>query len=568
MWLKKIGKFRYKILLVVSVAAALPLLILSILVQYEFDQIVREKYTTSASDSLELINWNIHSMMTDIMNISDVLITSESIQDYLTKYNPKDNNYEQYHNRVQCEKLLINFTNNKKYISAIYMGNEKTEISQYSKEFPSEKFSYLSLENTTLYQKIDAAQGAGVWLTGEKLHFSDDNLLLYARKVKNLYMLDGIGVMLIGIDKSIFQEMFSSIPENYLILQDDELLFGQFVDFEKLENLKIQEILRALDNEKRIITIENEKFDISQVENKETSWRIVSLHKDSLLTNEIRKLQRIVIIVTLLVLTIILMTTALVIHKITGQVSVFEELFCRLKNKQSIDMISFDEKDELGDIGKRFVDAITKNNVLQNQLFDMELKQKEAELFSLQQQINPHFLYNLFNSVFWMADSIHAENICEFSLNASQYYRMTLGNGELMVPIRQEIELIRAYMEIQKVRYSNRFDYIIECDDNILDCSIVKFILQPIVENAVCHGIEGISSGGFINISFIKMGAFINIKVKDNGIGFDIKKIPKGFALKNIEQRLKLFYGENSELSIRSVPGNGTEVDIFYKVKR
>ena len=91
MWLKKIGKFRYKILLVVSVAAALPLLILSILVQYEFDQIVREKYTTSASDSLELINWNIHSMMTDIMNISDVLITSESIQDYLTKYNPKDN---------------------------------------------------------------------------------------------------------------------------------------------------------------------------------------------------------------------------------------------------------------------------------------------------------------------------------------------------------------------------------------------------------------------------------------------------------------------------------------------
>ena len=73
MWLKKIGKFRYKILLVVSVAAALPLLILSILVQYEFDQIVREKYTTSASDSLELINWNIHSMMTDIMNVFRII---------------------------------------------------------------------------------------------------------------------------------------------------------------------------------------------------------------------------------------------------------------------------------------------------------------------------------------------------------------------------------------------------------------------------------------------------------------------------------------------------------------
>lgn len=566
--MRKVFQIRYRILFIVFIAAALPLLAFNLFSTIVYHHIVREKYMKNTNENMSVIGWNIDNIMVDITDISNTILSDDEIQSFLNYYYEDTIDYESSQNKRKAQKFLINLTNNKTYISSIYIGNSHAELGQYSTETYGNIISYDRIRQEEFYQKVHEARGKGIWMDPLELGISmHDNILFYAKDINDLYKLENIGVLIIGINKKIFEDMLPKSENIYLILSGNEILYTNVRMRETLTEDEIAALADMEHEKQKLASIQNTLYDVCCYINRSTGWKIINLYPDALLTSEIYHMSFWTLLLTVLVFSGIAVFAFFNIQRITRQISNFEEMLFRIQHNRPIRDIPFDERDDMGRLGSKFIATLTENDRLQKRLFDMELQQKNAELLVLQQQINPHFLYNIFNTVFWMGDEIHSDKICNFAMQASEFYRLSLDGNNLMNCLERELNLVKTYLEIQKIHYSNRFDYVIECGDEEKNCPILQFILQPIVENALNHGLKDVTENGLITISVIRMGEYISIKIADNGCGFDVSEVGLGYALGNIKKRLSLFYGEEGKLFISSKKDIGTEVEVSYRLK-
>lgn len=198
-----------------------------------------------------------------------------------------------------------------------------------------------------------------------------------------------------------------------------------------------------------------------------------------------------------------------------------------------------------------------------------EEKEQEAltriyELKALTSQINPHFLYNTLDTIIWMAEFQDHQKVVDITKALSNYFRLSLNAGEEIVTLRQELEHVRQYLFIQKERYGDKLDYHIDELDGIPELTLPKIVLQPLVENAIYHGIKESERPGKITITVSKRDTFIDICIADNGVGMEenttSKKELGGVGLRNIQERLTLFFGESFSMEIQS------ELNVYTKV--
>lgn len=235
--------------------------------------------------------------------------------------------------------------------------------------------------------------------------------------------------------------------------------------------------------------------------------------------------------------------------------------------------------DEVGQVTECFNQMVLEIKELIDNNYVITLKEKESELNALQSQINPHFLYNTLDSLYWRAQNDGNEEIAEDILALSQLFRLVLGQGKATIAVRHEKELITRYLQIQKMRFSMRLEYEIDIDDEILDYYIPKLILQPFVENAIIHGLEKAGNPGCIYVNGRMQNGYLKFTVKDTGVGMtpeqvqaiwetdDLRRYEShrigGYAIKNVKERLELKYRNNYTLEIESTVGIGTSVIII-----
>ena len=195
--------------------------------------------------------------------------------------------------------------------------------------------------------------------------------------------------------------------------------------------------------------------------------------------------------------------------------------------------------------------------------------QRKLELDALQMQINPHFLYNTLDAVSWMAKLKGEPEIENLTLNLAKFFRLSLHKGDKFITVGEELELTWHYLEIDKVRFPDKVKVHFETDESLVNYKVLKLILQPVVENAVKYAFE--EKSGNLVIRTMLSGGDIVFEVEDDGCGFDMsggivsskkKSDLGGFGLKNVDERIKLEYGEDYGLSVRSAPGQGTKVTI------
>lgn len=201
--------------------------------------------------------------------------------------------------------------------------------------------------------------------------------------------------------------------------------------------------------------------------------------------------------------------------------------------------------------------------------YQLGQEKKEAELMALQSQINPHFLYNTLDMINWMASKNETENIRDTVLSLARYYKLILNKGRDIITIGLEIELCEAYIAIQQKRYRGKILFELDVEEQIRDYLIPKITLQPLIENAITHGIMEKSSGrGNILISGWEEDDDIFLSVTDDGVGMitgqEMEQKHKGskYGLSNIETRLKLFYNMEKCITFESTQGIGTCVSI------
>ncbi len=244
-------------------------------------------------------------------------------------------------------------------------------------------------------------------------------------------------------------------------------------------------------------------------------------------------------------------------------------------------LVTRNNVDEITELGISFNIMIGKIRELLNAKIKEHDNLKKAELKVLQAQINPHFLYNTLDTIVWMAEARKNSQVIEMACALSSFFRISLSKGRDWISLQQEIEHVRSYLAIQKMRYQDILDYRFEVDEDLLSNTILKLTLQPLVENALYHGIKTKRTGGMITVS-VKSSDEDNMLllcVEDNGVGFTPYRLAKmqamlaedseeitaeggGFGVGNVNKRIKLYYGMQYGLSIESAYRVGTKVTV------
>jgi len=334
----------------------------------------------------------------------------------------------------------------------------------------------------------------------------------------------------------------------------------------------------------------NQKHDslVTYVKMKDTDWKIISYIPLNILYKDINNFRLIIICICLV--TVLLFT--LLNRKLSNDFIIpIKRIVTGMKEIQKgthVD-IEMDRDDELGFITKTFNEMSKEINHLITWIYREQITRKEAQLKALQSQINPHFLFNTLESINWMAMLKNVPEISETVTALSSLMEASIGRDDKLIPLREEFKYIDHYISILKKRFEDRIQlHVYVENDDILEINIPKLLIQPIIENAVYHGIGNINDVGIIRLNtFIRYGVLI-IEVVDNGIGMDKESLDKlneilaldndtyfrlrvneerkSIGLENVNRRIKLFYGEKYGLTINSEKDKFTKVTVSIPI--
>lgn len=304
-----------------------------------------------------------------------------------------------------------------------------------------------------------------------------------------------------------------------------------------------------------------------------TRWRIVTVSN----VNEIALARQQILLILLFIFIIgffITTVVSLIIsRRISRPLNELKKTMFRVENGDFDIKVEVTGQKEVVRLSRSFNSMLEEIRTLMKKVVSEQKDKRKTELKALQNQINPHFLYNTLDSIVWLAENQRSEDVITTVIALARFFRISISKGETYIPVKDEISHIKNYLTIQKIRYVDKFEYTFEVDQEIFDYKVMKLILQPIVENAIYHGVGDETE--HITIRAYKMDKFLVFEVENTGYGItderieEIYDILKGthsqssVGMRNVYLRLKLFYGEDADLKITSVLDEMTRIKLL-----
>ncbi len=320
-------------------------------------------------------------------------------------------------------------------------------------------------------------------------------------------------------------------------------------------------------------------------------WKIVSLRLKSELLAGLGDIQRFTLLVGFICLVLSLGLSSWLAATITRPIGVLQNLMRRVEAGDYATRFNSPYKNEFGELGRSFNSMIEQTQQLLAQVKTEQSTKRQAELRALQAQINPHFLYNTFDSIYWKALMKETEAVSEMAVSLSTLFRLGLNSRSEITTVAKELEHVRNYLEIQQLCYGDTFTYSISTEPGVAELKVVKLILQPLVENSLLHGFTALKEKesqpirGRIEIAACRddVTGQLCLSVCDNGCGFDVAELRQqlvlsetwtetspevehGYALRNVHARLQLHYGTAYQLDMSSRPYERTCLEIRVSI--
>lgn len=303
-------------------------------------------------------------------------------------------------------------------------------------------------------------------------------------------------------------------------------------------------------------------------------WKVVGVSFVSEMVNE--KLWEVTALVTALLLAVLtaafvssLVLSRMIFHPIRGLVSAMQQFEA---NAEDFSYQPVSGASEIETLSGSFAHMVTRIQKLMEQVRNEEITLRKTELRALQAQINPHFLYNTLDSIAWMCEEERSREAVEMVNSLARLFRISISKGHELIPIEKELEHARSYLKIQNYRYKNQFTYSFEVDENCLSYYCNKITLQPLIENAIYHGINRMIDEGEIIVRIYERGSEVIFEVEDNGVGMTQEQCSQilhrepgdksGIGIKNVNDRIRIYFGEQYGLSIESELDEGTKIII------
>ena len=319
--------------------------------------------------------------------------------------------------------------------------------------------------------------------------------------------------------------------------------------------------------EERVITVKSVGY---------TGWKLIGVAPRQTVSLNSLKTQLLVVFVAAFILFLMSLVNSYISSRITTPIRKLELSVNEIEKGNLNAKVDAEGSYEIRHLGQSVQNMAKQIQVLMADIVSEHEKKRKQEFDTLQSQINPHFLYTTLDIIVWMIENEKPDQAVKAVTALARFFRISLSRGKSIITVKDELEHVRNYLMIQHMRFKNRFSYTIEAEDEVLDLASLKLMLQPLVENAIYHGMEFMDGDGEIFISAWKEGEDLYLKVSDNGLGMTEEQVARlfsdtphtgssrgsGIGVKNVNERIRLYFGSEYGLSIESEPDEGTVVTI------
>lgn len=574
------------------VNVAIIIVTLSVLAYFSNDissRAIIDKSVKSSARELALIDNNLQTMVNNIENYSRILSTDKELQKQLENYDSlsidplKDIDSRNELIRVLngivspvTNLLAANIITTDRKIMAVGTVDESSLSSVINRDFLDYVYEKAIPVWTGLF-KIKLKSG------------SEEDVFAVAKSVIDFNSSRTLGAVVAYLPEreiaSIYLENLSNKNAIYYILDKNGFIISSrnkddfYKKFNEVVRIKDNEYEKVLNDENFITRFNEKEMLVTSLSFKPHNWKVINIIPMDEITTEKSEIIRIILLTGIFCLIFAFICSYLFSYTITKPILKLVETMKQIKLGNMEIRADFTSSDEIGMLSKGFNNLMDKIKSLMEEIYDQQKLRREYEFKLLQSQMNPHFLYNTIETII----SFMRIGMIDKAIAASKYlagfYRISLSKGNDIITIGEEYQLIENYLAIQKMRYFDYMDYELDFEKELFSCSIPKLTLQPLVENAIYHGLKQKEDKGVLKIRGYSNDNAIEIEVFDNGVGMTDAKIRKvlfekqnqgkneDFGIGSVDARIKLLYGDKYGLRIKSEPGKFTVVTVMLPLK-
>ncbi|EHJ01907.1 integral membrane sensor signal transduction histidine kinase [Clostridium sp. DL-VIII] len=558
-------KFRHKIILTYFLVSIIPITILGAFCYEQTRYLLLNQEKENLKESFSEAVAGIENSANVYNNLVDYTTFNPMVLDVIN-YNYKSyyEMYDKFHNILDPYIDMLRSLHNEIQQITVYTSNNIVKHSDYI--IPME-----TIKDTSWYQEVSGKYQPRWFVTDKKNVFA---AVQFINKDYN----DIENILYVKINfESFFKSLYNISNSNcgvYVIDKNNEVIFENRNYDGKIDYLLPSTELNKANGDS--ITYNNTKYILIKTDIKNIGWTVYLYKPVHLIVESSKNIIYTVLSMVGICLFILLFVGYWLSYMIVNRI---EKL---TKNMKEMDMnhlevtVESNSEDEIGILINSFDKLIVKIKTLIQEVYKSEISKRKYEMKALQAQINPHFLYNSLSLINWRAIRSGEDEISQMAQLLSTFYRTSLNKGSNVITVENELSNTEAYIKIQAMMHNYSFDVNFDVDNNVKEYYMINLLLQPLVENAICHGIDQKRNHkGKLMVSAKQEGKDIIFKVEDNGIGMEpeiCKKIlttkTKGYGVKNVYDRIKLTYGENCELNYISVPNEKTVVIMRIPAER
>lgn len=585
-----------KVFLYVGLLVSLSLILWVVIFTFVFQTKLIRENSNDMQKRLENMGTHLVSYMDEISAVAN----EANYDYYLLNYLKEVQNQEEDQISLKKGGSIQNYEMSTKVFS--YALNHRTDVSSIMVFGKKRMLLYKSMyhyknvlsdcKGYPWYQKAVDSPGETV-VTGPQQHDfligNTEKTLSFSRVINSSEDGSFMGVVLVDVNLNKIDEIcrssYTESAGSLCILDQNKNLVYEMEQtdrgylFQERETLERLQNSMDASNEKPGIELEGENYFLNMMRMEKTGWTLISITPESVITESIQEVVWYIILLGLLMILIVILVLNSILTKVLrpiGQLkaSMEEAEASNLKVRAQIS-----SGDELGKLAGSYNRMMERIERLMKQVVEEQEEKRKFELQALQAQINPHFLYNTLDSIIWMVETKDDQAV-PMTEALAKLFRISLNKGCEFITLEKEMEHVRNYLVIQSMRYRNKFTYDIQIEDGVLECRTVKLIVQPLVENSIYHGIKKKKTQGYILIQAYRDGDVLIIAVEDDGPGMSSQQCASilepdqvvenvtgsGVGVRNVNERIKLYFGKEFGLHFRSIQGEGTRVTISLPV--
>ncbi|GGD53351.1 cache domain-containing sensor histidine kinase [Paenibacillus nasutitermitis] len=571
-----------KLILMYTLMILLPMLVVTFLGFQRYNENMKDKVSEFSLELLNQLGKNLDNYLNEVERISLSFSMDAGVQQALLP-ETNDSPANRFNDKKLIDKALMNIVLVPfKDVIGTYLFKPSGEI--FSRYSSNRQADYSQFQQERWYREALTADGKGIYLPTYALQSIDGREELaftFLRSMINIPKNQSAGVFRIDLNLNSLSSIFSNVlgdtkQELYIVDQQGNIVYDR-------NRIKITEKFPLpLDKEfdSFIFRADGKETMVNYITTQVSGWKIANVIPVSELTHNIEILRNLLWTLTIVALILSIGLSVFLTRRLLLPLKKMKSLMNKVEDGDYTVQFKVQSSDEIGRLATSFNIMVKRINELVHNVFAIRILKREADFKVLQSKINPHFLYNTLESISMKAELDHNYEVADMISRLGRLFRMTINYNRELIRVSKEVEYIENYIQLQRIRFPE-MSFILDIKQEVLSSLMLPWIIQPLVENALIHGLAPLNNEGWIRIEASKLNEDLYIRIIDNGVGIEEGKRRDiqshlltdankeddeiHIGLKNIYDRIRHYYGEGYGLTVQSEPGQGTTVEIRMK---